>query len=153
MVYCHPAYLTYMQEYIMRHAGLDEAQAGINIARRNTPKAARGRCRQTDRQTRARRHTRGGREEEWRWDQTGTTEGVWTAPNPVEFRAAPPNCTVSLTSQRHGSFSAHCCVHVGRTLFSQKNVLGAPHSTFNEDPQRPRGQRICWNPKSGEGRE
>ena len=30
-VYCHPAYLT----YIMRNAGLDEAQAGIKIARRN----------------------------------------------------------------------------------------------------------------------
>ena len=28
-VYCHPA------EYIMRNAGLDEAQAGIKIARRN----------------------------------------------------------------------------------------------------------------------
>ena len=34
-VYCHPAYLTYMQEYIMRNAGLDEAQAGIKISRRN----------------------------------------------------------------------------------------------------------------------
>ena len=33
-VYCHPAYLTCM--YIMRNAGLDEAQAGIKIARRNT---------------------------------------------------------------------------------------------------------------------
>ena len=33
-VYCHPAYLTYMQS-IMRNAGLDEAQAGIKIARRN----------------------------------------------------------------------------------------------------------------------
>ena len=40
-VYCHPAYLIYMQstknlyaEY-MRNAGLDEAQAGINIAGRN----------------------------------------------------------------------------------------------------------------------
>ena len=32
-VYCHPAYLTYMQ--IMRNAGLDEAQAGIEIAGRN----------------------------------------------------------------------------------------------------------------------
>ena len=32
-VYCHSAYLTY--EYIMRNAGLDEAQAGIKIARRN----------------------------------------------------------------------------------------------------------------------
>ena len=32
-VYCHPAYLH--AEYIMRNAGLDEAQAGINIARRN----------------------------------------------------------------------------------------------------------------------
>ena len=29
-VYCHPAYLT-----SMRNAGLDEAQAGIKIARRN----------------------------------------------------------------------------------------------------------------------
>ena len=29
-VYCHPAYLTYM-----RNVGLDEAQAGIKIARRN----------------------------------------------------------------------------------------------------------------------
>ena len=36
-VYCHPAYLTYMQStsYIMRNAGLHEAQAGIKIARRN----------------------------------------------------------------------------------------------------------------------
>ena len=33
-VYCHPAYLTYA-EYIMRHAGLEEAQAGIKIAGRN----------------------------------------------------------------------------------------------------------------------
>ena len=33
-VYCHPAYLTYA-EYIMRNAGMDEAQAGIKIARRN----------------------------------------------------------------------------------------------------------------------
>ena len=33
-VYCHPAYLTYMQS-TMRNAGLDEAQAGIKIARRN----------------------------------------------------------------------------------------------------------------------
>ena len=33
-VYCHPAYLTYA-EYIMRNIGLDEAQAGIKIARRN----------------------------------------------------------------------------------------------------------------------
>ena len=29
-VYCHPTYLTYM-----RNAGLDEAQAGIKIVRRN----------------------------------------------------------------------------------------------------------------------
>ena len=34
-VYCHPAYLTYA-EYIMRNAGLEEAQAGIKTARRNT---------------------------------------------------------------------------------------------------------------------
>ena len=27
-VYCHPAYLTYNAEYIMRNTGLDEAQAG-----------------------------------------------------------------------------------------------------------------------------
>ena len=31
-MYCHPAYLTYN---IMRNAGLEEAQAGIKIARRN----------------------------------------------------------------------------------------------------------------------
>ena len=34
-VYCHPAYLTYMQSIyssIMRNAGLEEAQAGIKIA-------------------------------------------------------------------------------------------------------------------------
>ena len=35
VVYCHPAYLTYLQEDIMRNTGLDEAQAGIKIARRN----------------------------------------------------------------------------------------------------------------------
>ena len=35
-VYCHPAYLTSMQsKYIMRNAKLEEAQAGIKIARRN----------------------------------------------------------------------------------------------------------------------
>ena len=33
-VYYHPAYLTYA-EYIMRNAGLEEAQAGIKIAGRN----------------------------------------------------------------------------------------------------------------------
>ena len=33
---CHPAYLTYMQEYIMQNAELDEAQAGIKIPRGNT---------------------------------------------------------------------------------------------------------------------
>ena len=32
-VYCQPAYLT--SEYIMQNVGLDEAQAGIKIARRN----------------------------------------------------------------------------------------------------------------------
>ena len=36
-VYCHPAYLTYMQ-YIMRNARLDEAQAGIKISGRNINK-------------------------------------------------------------------------------------------------------------------
>ena len=36
-IFCHPAYLTYMQREIifMRNAGLDEAQAGIKIAGRN----------------------------------------------------------------------------------------------------------------------
>ena len=35
-VYCHPAYLTYMQsKYITRNAGVEEAQAGIKIAGRN----------------------------------------------------------------------------------------------------------------------
>ena len=33
-IYCHPAYLTYMQNF-MRNAGLEEAQAGIKIAGRN----------------------------------------------------------------------------------------------------------------------
>ena len=33
-VYCHPAYLTYMQSTSW-NAGLEEAQAGIKIARRN----------------------------------------------------------------------------------------------------------------------
>ena len=33
-VYCHPDYLTYA-EYIMRNAGLDEAQTGIKIEGRN----------------------------------------------------------------------------------------------------------------------
>ena len=34
-VYCHPAYLTYMLEYIMWNARLDGSQAGIKISRRN----------------------------------------------------------------------------------------------------------------------
>ena len=34
-IYCHPAYLTYA-DYIMQNAGLDEAQAGIKIAERNS---------------------------------------------------------------------------------------------------------------------
>ena len=34
-VYCHPAYLTFMQSTSMRNTGLNEAQAGIKIARRN----------------------------------------------------------------------------------------------------------------------
>ena len=35
-VFCHPAYLFNLYaEYIMWHAGLDEAQVGIKIARRN----------------------------------------------------------------------------------------------------------------------
>ena len=33
-MYCHPAYLTYMQS-TLRNPGLGEAQAGIKIARRN----------------------------------------------------------------------------------------------------------------------
>ena len=34
-VYCHPAYLTYMQRTFVRNARLAEAQAGIKIAGRN----------------------------------------------------------------------------------------------------------------------
>ena len=34
-VYCHPAYLTYMQSTSLRNSGLKEAQAGIKISRRN----------------------------------------------------------------------------------------------------------------------
>ena len=34
-VYCHPAYLTYMQSTSWEMLGLDEAQAGIKIAGRN----------------------------------------------------------------------------------------------------------------------
>ena len=34
-VYCPPAYLNFYAEYIMQDAGLDEAQAGINIVGRN----------------------------------------------------------------------------------------------------------------------
>ena len=34
-IYCHPAYLTYMQEYIMINDGLEEAQAEFKIAGRN----------------------------------------------------------------------------------------------------------------------
>ena len=34
-VYCHPAYLNLYAEYIVWNAGLDEAQAGIKISRRN----------------------------------------------------------------------------------------------------------------------
>ena len=34
-VYCHPAYLNLYAEYIMRNAGLEEAQAGIKISGRN----------------------------------------------------------------------------------------------------------------------
>ena len=33
-VYCHPAYLTYI-EYIMRNTGLEKAQAGIKTSGRN----------------------------------------------------------------------------------------------------------------------
>ena len=33
--YCHLACLTYISEYIMRNAGLEEAQSGIKIAGRN----------------------------------------------------------------------------------------------------------------------
>ena len=33
--YCHPAYLTYMQNTSCKMLGLDKAQAGIKIARKN----------------------------------------------------------------------------------------------------------------------
>ena len=35
VVYCHPAHLIYMQEYIMQNARLDETQARIKISGRN----------------------------------------------------------------------------------------------------------------------
>ena len=35
-VYCHLAYLTYIQSTSMQNAGLDEAQAGIKFAGRNS---------------------------------------------------------------------------------------------------------------------
>ena len=35
VVYCHPAYLTYMQSMSWEKLGWEEAQAGIKIARRN----------------------------------------------------------------------------------------------------------------------
>ena len=34
-VYCHPACLTSIQSYIMWNSGLDEAQAGMKIAKKN----------------------------------------------------------------------------------------------------------------------
>ena len=34
-MYCHPAYFNFYAEYIMRNAGLEEAQAGIKVAGRN----------------------------------------------------------------------------------------------------------------------
>ena len=34
-VYCHPVYLTYMESVSHRNISLDEAQAGIEITRRN----------------------------------------------------------------------------------------------------------------------
>ena len=34
-VYCHPAFFNLYAEYIMRNAGLEEAQAGIKIVGRN----------------------------------------------------------------------------------------------------------------------
>ena len=34
-VYCHPTFFNLYAEYIMRNAGLEEAQAGIKIAGRN----------------------------------------------------------------------------------------------------------------------
>ena len=34
-VYCHPGLFNFYAEYIIRNAGLDEAQAGIRISRRN----------------------------------------------------------------------------------------------------------------------
>ena len=35
MYFCHPVYLTYSAEYIMRNARLDETLTGIKIAGRN----------------------------------------------------------------------------------------------------------------------
>ena len=45
-VYCHPAYLTSMQaEYIMRNTGLEEAQAGIKTARKESESEVAQSCR------------------------------------------------------------------------------------------------------------
>ena len=38
VVYCHPVLCNLYAEYIMRNAGLEEAQAGIKIAGRNINK-------------------------------------------------------------------------------------------------------------------
>ena len=37
-IYCHPAYLTYMQSTSCKMPRLDESQAGIKIAKRNINK-------------------------------------------------------------------------------------------------------------------
>ena len=37
-LYYHPPYLIFYAEYIMQNSGMDESQAGIKIARRNTNK-------------------------------------------------------------------------------------------------------------------
>ena len=34
-VYCHPAYFNFCAEYIMRNAGLDEAQTAVKISEKN----------------------------------------------------------------------------------------------------------------------
>ena len=42
-VYCHPVIFNLYAEHIMQNAGLDEAQAGIKIARRNINNLRQGR--------------------------------------------------------------------------------------------------------------
>ena len=77
-----PCLFNFYAEYIMRNAGLEEAQAGIKIAGKNI-----NNLRYADDTT-----LMAESEEEL---------NPSISPNPVESREVFPNSTVSLTSQRH----------------------------------------------------